>query len=61
MIAAGAGDTDSLKRIQRLYSNGHATKDDYTKALKAYQSYLVEIKSDQRDKAAAFHEDYRYY
>ena len=61
IIAIRGGDINSLDEIKELYSNGHATKDDYTKALKAYQSYLVEIKSDQRDKAAAFHEDYRYY
>ena len=39
---------------------GHATKDDYAKALRAYQAYLAEIKSDQRDKAAAASADYRY-
>ena len=53
MIAAGGGDDNSLKQIQQLYKNGHATKDDYAKALRAYQTYLAEIKSTQRDKAAA--------
>ena len=53
MIAAGGGDDISLKQIQKLYTNGHATKDDYTQALRAYQAYLVEIKSAQRDAAAA--------
>ena len=53
MIAAEGGKPDSLKAIQKLYTNGHATKDYYTKALRAYQAYLVEIKSTQRDKAAA--------
>jgi len=61
MIAVRAGDSDSLKEIQDFFSNGHATKEDYTKALQSYQKYLMEIKSDQRDKAAAFSEDYRYY
>ena len=55
MIAVGGGDDISLKKIQKLYTNGHATKDDYAKALRAYQAYLVEIKSTQRDKAAAAH------
>ena len=54
MIAVGSGDNDSLKMIQQLYTTGHATKDDYAKALQAYQAYLDEIKSDDRDKAAAF-------
>ena len=60
MIAAESGEPDSLKKIQKLYSNGHARKDDYAKALRAYQAYLVEIKSTQRDKAAAF-DDEKYY
>jgi len=61
MIAIGDGDAGSLKQIKRLYSNGLATKEDYTKALQAYQEYLGEIKSVQRDKAAAADEDNRYY
>ena len=61
MIAAEGGDDISLKKIQELYTNGHATKDDYATALRAYQAYLAEIKSPQRDKAAAARADYRYY
>ena len=61
MIAAGAGDADSLNQIKGLYSNGYATKEDYTKALQSYQVYLSEIKSDQRDEAAAANEGNRYY
>ena len=61
MIAVICGDAPSLQEIKELYSNGHATKEDYTKALRLYQEYLNEIKSDQRDKAAADREDYRYY
>ena len=44
-----------------MYTNGKATKEDYTTALRAYQEYLGEIKSVQRDKAAAASERYRYY
>ena len=54
MIAVRSGCADSLEYIKRLYSKGHATKDDYTNALRSYQAYVDEIKSDQRDKAAAF-------
>jgi len=62
MIAARGGYAESLKTIQTLYTNGHATKEDYTKALLNYQAYLGEIKSVQRDEAAAFDsERYRYY
>ena len=61
MIAVRAGENDSLKEIQELYSKGHATKDEYTKALHSYQKYLSEIKSEQRDEAAAANDEYRYY
>ena len=62
MIAVRAGDNDSLKEIQELYLEGDATKEDYMKALQSYQTYLAEIKSKQRDEAAAFDsEEYRYY
>ena len=61
MIAAGGGSNQSLKTIQQMYSKGYATRDDYAKALQAYQAYLEEIKSDQRDKAAAFDDVFEYY
>lgn len=61
MIAVGSGQPDSLERIKEMYTNGHATKDDYTKALQSYQAYLGEIKSDARDTAAAFSDELRYY
>ena len=57
MIAVGSGSNESLKMIQKMYKDGHATKDDYAKALKAYQAYISKIKSDQRDAAAACRED----
>ena len=61
MIAAKSGHNESLEMIQKLYSNGDATKDDYKKALRSYQAYLGEIKSNQRDEAAAADEEFRYY
>ena len=62
IIAVRGGYNKSLEMIQKMYTNGHATKDDYTKALQLYQSYLLEIKSVHRDKAAAAREDtFRYY
>ena len=60
MIAAGCGHDKSLKKIKELYINGHATRDDYAKALQLYQKYVDSIKSDPRDKAAEFN-SYRYY
>jgi len=61
MIAVRGGCAGSLDKIKRLYSNGSVTKEDYMKALQTYQEYLGEIKSDQRDKAAAAKEENRYY
>jgi len=61
MIAISSGYSESLEMIQKMYSNGYATKEEYMKALQLYQTYLGEIKSDQRDKAAAFDEKYRYH
>ena len=61
MIAVRSGNSDSLKMIKQMYSKGHATKEDYTKALQLYQAYLGEIKSPQRDEAAAANDEYRYY
>ena len=55
------GYSDSLKNIKRMYMEGHASKEVYTNALRSYQTYLVEIKSDQRDKAAAFNDGHKYY
>ena len=53
MIAAGAGCDDSLKGIRQLYLEGHATKDDFEKALRAHKEAKDEMKSDQREAAAA--------
>jgi len=61
MIAVSSGYHDSLKMIQQMCSIGYATKDDYAKALKSYQAYLAEIKSDDRDKAVAYSDEYKYY
>ena len=61
MISIEGGFSDPLTKIKELYTKGHVTKDDYARALRARQSYLDEIRSDQRDRAAAFTERYKYY
>ena len=53
MIAAKDGDSESMMFIKGMYKYGDATKDDYANALQSYQAYLDEVKSDQRDQAAA--------
>ena len=54
MIAVRDGGTKSLEKIKRMCSIGTATKEDYAKALQSYQTYVDEIKTVQRDEAAAF-------
>ena len=61
MIAVRGGYAKSLEKIKELYSFGLASKDDYTKALQSYQEYLGEIKSDQRETAAAYSDRFKYY
>ena len=61
MIAVRGGDTDSVKAIQQMYMDGHIAKDQYANALRSHQAFVNEIKSDQRDKAAAFYDDCCYY
>lgn len=60
MIAVRDGYNGSLNVIRKLYLDGHATKNEYTKALQDYQKYLAEVKSSQRDEAAAAREVYKY-
>jgi uncharacterized protein len=61
MVAVKGGCARSVKEIQEMYMDGHATKDHYANALRSHQAYIDEIKSDQRDEAAAFRDEYRYY
>ena len=61
LIATGGGSKESLSAIQHMFKKEVATKEDYTQALRAYQAYLGEVKSVQRDEAAVANEDYKYY
>jgi len=51
LISVGSGLHDSLDTIKTMYRSGQDTKEDYAKALRAYQTYLDDIK--------AFHVDER--
>ena len=51
IIAANLGYQGSLNNLKRLYADGHATKEDYADALRAYQAALGETKSAEREKA----------
>ena len=61
MIAVKGGHLDTLASIKRMYLNEEVTKDDYANAVQSYQAYLDEIKTDQRDEAAAFDDRKKYY
>ena len=52
MISAAAGSDKSLKNIRAAFMNGHATKGDFEKALRAHYKAKDEMKSDQREEAA---------
>jgi len=60
-IAAGLGCSNSLEEIKKLYTDGIARKEVYTKALRLYQTYLDEVKSAQRDEAAEYDEKFKYH
>jgi TPR repeat protein len=51
IIAANLGDHGSLKMLKKLYSDGHASKEDYAGALRAYQVAEDATKSAEREKA----------
>ena len=52
IISAAAGHDDALKQIRDCFLRGHATKDDFEKALRAHKEAKDEMKSDQRAAAA---------
>ena len=54
MIAAESGFDKSLEEIRDGFMHGVVTKEDFEKALRAHKESKDEMKSDQRDAAAAF-------
>ena len=54
IIAANFGFHDSLKGLMTLYKLGHASKEDYADALRAYQAAVDATKSAERAKGEAF-------
>ena len=56
IIAAKAGDKESLDNVKVGYMEGYITKEHYANTLRAYQKSQDEMKSDARDKAQAFEE-----
>jgi hypothetical protein len=56
IIAANLGYHDSLEGLRHLYADGHATKEEYANALRAYQAAVDATKSSEREKAEAYYE-----
>ena len=54
IIAAKLGFDTSLEVVKNLYKAGFASKDDFTKALRGYQTAIEAAKSPQREEAAKF-------
>jgi tetratricopeptide (TPR) repeat protein len=54
-IAANLGFHYSLELIRDLHADGHARKEDYATALRAYQAAVDATKSAERDEAEAYH------
>jgi len=54
IIAARAGENDSLNCVKDGFTRGIITKDEYASTLRAYHERQKEMKSDARDKAALF-------
>ena len=53
MIAAGDGFDISLQKIQHGYLEGFVTKGDFEKSLRAHKEAKDEVRTDQREAAAA--------
>ena len=51
MIAAKYGLEDALDNVKKGYKRGLVTKEDFEKTLRAYQAFLEETRSEQRDRA----------
>jgi len=49
MVSATMGYEDSLKGILELLKDGHATRDDYVRALHGYRNATDEMSSSERD------------
>ena len=51
IIAAKHGDDESLEAVKGLYKAGNLSKDDFTAALRGYQTAINATKSPQREEA----------
>jgi len=59
IIAANLGYHDSLNYIKKLHTEGHASKEDYEGALRAYQAAMEATKSPEREQAEVYYEAFK--
>ena len=57
IIAAKLGFDRSLECVKDLYKAGHVSKEDFTAALRGYQTAIEATKSPQREEAAEFEKE----
>jgi TPR repeat protein len=61
LIAASGGEINAVNCLKRAMTDGKATRDHYAQALRGYEKYLNDVRSDQRDQqAAAYRDDCKY-
>jgi hypothetical protein len=60
LIGASCGDIRAVNCIKKAMTGGNATRDDYARALRGYTQYLDEVRSYQRDRAAAYSDENKY-
>jgi hypothetical protein len=59
IIAANLGYHDSLELLRKLYADGHASKEDYADALRAYQAAAEAAKGPEREAVEAHYSSRR--
>ncbi|KAL7527837.1 hypothetical protein ACHAXR_002155 [Thalassiosira sp. AJA248-18] len=57
LIAARAGYTPAMKKLQPQYSNGNITKEEFEQTLREHKDSADSMKSEQRDVAVASNSD----
>jgi tetratricopeptide (TPR) repeat protein len=60
LIAASCGHIKAVNEIKKAMCDGNATRDHYAQALRGYQQWVNEVVSDERDRAAAYSDEYKY-
>jgi TPR repeat protein len=58
LIAASGGDIHAVNYVQTAIAKGKATRDDYAQALRRYKQYVDEVRSDERDRVAAYSDQF---